>query len=221
MDIDRWVQGVIAAEMPDLAGQLKVPDIFQPKHSAADPLAKSWKRKRSAGDTSFLELAAPPPQAAKYGRGNGLDNRTSSNSVLSSSSGRGLAESQIESSSDRYKRKPRRKTRPDRYDLKENAKKRRSNRSTAKKKPKKHDQERKGKRRRKSDVALSDKFLAKNVSKDRLTVGPTLEGPFWTLTLDRSSVQASILVFLVMQKRRHRPRGKSVSDPQGSCSQVA
>jgi hypothetical protein len=172
------VQGVIAAETPGLADRPKVPDIFQPKHSICDALVAPRKRKRSSADTSFLELAVAPPHAAKSGRGSQPDSRTPSISALSSSSGTGSPEIRSESSSGRYKRKPRRKTRPDRYDLKENGKKRRSDRSTAKKKEKKstrHNRERKGKRNRRSDLALNDKFSARNVSKDRLTVGPTLE----------------------------------------------
>jgi hypothetical protein len=178
MDIDRWVQDVVAADTPGISDRLKVPDIFQPKHVDCDALVASRKRKRSTADTSFLERAATPPQAAKRGRRNRLDSLTPSSSAHSTISGRGSPEIQTESSSDRYKRKPRRKTRPDRYELKENAKKRRSSRSTTKKKEKKstkHDGDPKGKWNHKSDLALNDKFLARNVSKNRLTVSPTRE----------------------------------------------
>lgn len=67
------------------------------------------------------------------------------------------------SSENIYRRKPRRKTREDRYDLK-------SVENPPKKPKNNHGRERDGKRRRKSGSAMMHEFFAENVAPTRLTV---------------------------------------------------
>ena len=71
-----------------------------------------------------------------------------------------------------YERRPRHKTRPDRYELKENGRQSRDTKQDAKKDPEKK-KRKKQQRKEKTGAALMHGFAAQNVAHDRLTVSTT------------------------------------------------
>lgn len=71
-----------------------------------------------------------------------------------------------------YGRKPRRKTREDRYDLKQG----KFVEKPRKRKKRHRAQEREGKRRKKSGSAMMHDFSADNIAPKRLTVSPNMKG---------------------------------------------
>lgn len=71
-----------------------------------------------------------------------------------------------------YGRKPRRKTREDRYDLKAGI----VDEKPRKRKKRHHAWEREGKRRKKSGSGMMHDFSAKNIAPGRLTVSPIMKG---------------------------------------------
>ena len=137
------------------------------------------KRRKASSTTSYLELAVPSgftdtdvDQRMRVG-GLAPRNRSPSEeveleSLSGSSQGAGVARGSPEKPTKSYERRPRRKTREDRYELKE--------RTSEKKRAAKKDGEKKHrsrKRKRKSGAVLMHDFTAQNVSHERLTVRPS------------------------------------------------
>ena len=143
-------------------------------------ITRDRKRKCSSTATSYLEPAViDDPIEARTNMRNGDTIRyqesynvgyedkidTSSSTSASSLS----SPSPVQPAVKTYERRARRKTKDDRYELKED-KKVRKERAKGKKTAKKEASGKKRKRSKKSGVALSHGFTAKNVASNRLTV---------------------------------------------------
>ncbi len=169
MDIRQWLEATNdPQDGPSLAEQLQLPSFLHRRPEAAEPTYKRRsQRKRSSSDSSFVEAndvrRDSPKRVRKHSR---TDLQTES------SSGSSSLESGKSDSSDKYRRKPRRKTRPDRYEPKKDKKRQHERRKSEKdgKEPK-HHKRRTGRRTKdKPTVWMATAINAKNGSKERLTV---------------------------------------------------
>jgi hypothetical protein len=177
MDIDKWLEGtVVAAERTTLPDQLGFPALLHPTYKpAVERSARRYgKRMRHSADSSILEplepVAAPsrrklvlahgsehmPPSRQDHGRAPSSAHRAES-----------------DANSVHYQRKPRRKTRPERYEAK-TAEEPAEDRGKHERKRGKKDKDAKHARKRQEDKSgLADivqTFHAKNVPRERLTV---------------------------------------------------
>jgi hypothetical protein len=147
MDIRRWLDETVLPEQP-----IEVPPA--PTSTKKPDRVPKKKRRRSSSDSSFLEAASrrkkTPPVRFEVAE-------TASEASHTSRSG--------SSSSDQpYARKPRRKTRPERYDPTSEHRKGESSKKKRKTRRKKVDKKGSGR---------VQSFHAKNVPKDRLTARST------------------------------------------------
>ena len=149
-----------------------------PHVKANDPARQRKRRRKASSTTSYLEPAAPEGSTDGEGGQQRPDSRlkpskqTPSEADHSCSSRRSQritpAKVSLERLTRSYERRPRYKTREDRYELKEaTSGKRKVARQDGEKKKKK---QKKYKRREKSGAALMHDFTAQNVSHNRLTV---------------------------------------------------
>lgn len=142
-----------------------------------DSVHRRKRRRKASSTTSCLEPAVPSGvtdsdngqqmpdgrlEPSKQSPSEDEDDRSSSGSSQRTVTAKPCPQKPTKS----YERRPRHKTREDRYELKESTgdKKRPAKDEGRKKKPKKH------KRKEKSGAALMHSFTAQNVSHDRLTV---------------------------------------------------
>jgi hypothetical protein len=164
MDIQKWVQGVVADEQRGIPDRPELAEALQPRERDTGA-GDSWrKRKHPEDGSSFLELRRSrlAPQI------------TSPCSEAAESSYPSLPHER-DVSNEKYKRKPRHKTRVERYEGGKNASPPRGKGKTPK------DVSRGGKRgkrtaKEKPDTAQMRKFKAKNVVGDRLTVSFQRQG---------------------------------------------
>ena len=149
-----------------------------PHVKANDPTRQRKRRRKASSTTSYLEPAAPEGFTDGENGQQRPDYRlepskhTPSEADDSCSSRRSQritpAKVSLERPTKSYERRPRHKTREDRYELKEaTSGKRKVAREDGERKKKK---QKKHKRREKSGAALMHDFTAQNVSHDRLTV---------------------------------------------------
>lgn len=170
MDIQKWLEDAMEAEAPIDPALALCPEFFQRRETPAPVFKQKHVPKRRKSDSSLLEMQPhahrAPPKKAKRPTESSPNPSTHSDSSRPSRSN--FAES--ESSSHRYARKPRRKTRLERYEPKPD--KERGKHVHRSRKDESKRTRRKSKRRKDeilgADVAQN--FQAKNVSRDRLTV---------------------------------------------------
>lgn len=175
MDIRDWVQGVVAGEESDAPARLGLSRFLQPRQQR-DPEAGEnvRKRKRSSGGGSFLEKpASPAPPRSSAGV-----KPPRPSPILVPGLARMSDSHSIDKSSDRYRRKPRHRTRVERYDhIERHGKQDKSKQDKIKQSAK---QSGKVKRKeyssqKKPDAARIRDFRAKNVANDRLTVSSVVQ----------------------------------------------
>jgi hypothetical protein len=172
MDIRKWLEETVLPECPpspSLPEQMGLAPFLYSKASEKGP-KQGRRRKRSTSDSSLIHARTArrrsPPVRQPADAVNSGDASACSNAYQPTHSSRGSTSSQ------QYARKPRRKTRPERYEptLKD-AKGRGKQENKHQKGESKH---RKHKSRRnkaeKQGVGLVQSFHAKNVPTDRLTV---------------------------------------------------
>lgn len=171
MDIRKWLAEI---EIPVLSEQSGLERFLLPRRLDTVPEARR-ARKRSSSDSSMLKATFPQPRS----KGISVDKRDrySSPSVVegnhSDISHSGSSKSTICSAvSQRYARKPRRKTRADKYVVgvrraKAHDEDQRSSRKRASRKSKRKSQRKKDE---KTHTGIGQEFEARNVSKHRLTV---------------------------------------------------
>lgn len=169
MDIQRWLNETELPEQPPSPAKRRDPAPRLPVKEFDQAPLGNRRRKPSTSDSSLLE--SPPqikkaqPLAPQKGSDEGADESACSDASRSSTS------SESSTSSDPYARRPRRKTRIERY---EPASKHIKERGTHSRRHRKGEPSRtKRKRKRKVDnvgIGTVQGFQAKNVSKDRLTV---------------------------------------------------
>lgn len=174
MDIHKWLSETVLPRLPPSPpGQGEehhVPSLEKSKRFSNE----QYKRKPSSSDSSLLD---DPPQRKKgppSGRVPSIEEEPDENGNTDAS--RSTSRSERSMSSKSYRRRPRRKTRSERYEpLSKDAKERglhaqRRDKGESKK-------ERRKTRRRKanrSGSGIVQSFQAKNVPRDRLTVRSTL-----------------------------------------------
>jgi hypothetical protein len=183
MDIAQWLQSTIeATQRPpslhcDRPGPAVNSDEAHRRAHAVEPPSILSRRRSRTSDSSIVELGPPHRH---IGRENLTDSRARDRERAVS------PEVEVDETPDPYKRKPRRKTRPDRYETKAKEPKRRGE----KRRGKKDGIERKGRKtstkksKDKAESALVSNYHAKNVPRDRLTVRLTRR---WQLRPCRSS----------------------------------
>lgn len=170
MDIQRWLNDTAEAGTPPKQGQASNSAFFQPTQKPRAVFKDKHARKRAKSDSSLLApqtyLPIVSPRKPKPTPEKQVD--TSAHSDVSRPSRSGSTGS--ESSSHRYARRPRRKTRPELYEPKRN--KERGKHVHQSRKDESKNAKRKSKRRTgdRSDSGVAQNFHAKNVSRDRLTV---------------------------------------------------
>ncbi|KAF2035910.1 hypothetical protein EK21DRAFT_53548 [Setomelanomma holmii] len=174
MDIRRWLDEAAEAEAPRDAPQALDREFFHRWERPKPVFNKQSAPKRSKSDSSLLD---PQPQShrAPPARPNPPTEEPSDASACSETSHPSHGESiESESSSQRYARKPRHKTRPDRYEpsSKHVGERRKHIHRSRKGESKKSRRKTKRKKGDKQDSGMSHVFNAKNVSKDRLTLKP-------------------------------------------------
>lgn len=171
MDIRKWLA---ETEVP-VSSELPEWDRFLlPRQPGTVPDARR-RRKHSSSDSSLSKVASPQPRrkgdTAKKLDGceipDVVNERPSDTSH--SISGRSTSSSYA---SQRYARKPRRKTREDKYDVGSGRGKERDSGRRASRKSESKKSKRKSRRRKdgKTHNGIGQEFQAKNVSRDRLTV---------------------------------------------------
>jgi hypothetical protein len=173
MDIQRWLDETILPERPtspaNKGKRNPVPLVKRPEQSSKG----KRRRKPTTSDSSLLDT--PPqrkitPPVVSHARFDEIADDSASSGASEPSSG-----SLSSMSSHHYARKPRRKTRPERYepapkDVKERGTHIRRHRKGESSKTKRRH------KRKKVDqlgTGIVQAFHAKNVSRDRLTVGST------------------------------------------------
>ncbi|KAF2426451.1 hypothetical protein EJ08DRAFT_681229 [Tothia fuscella] len=179
MDISKWLEETIeTAERPTLPDQLGFPAFLRPKDKPVVERSaqRHGKRKRRSADSSILgpEKSGIEPSRSKPGEVDSDDSIGPAHQNLHSNPAL-AAEDASEEHSDRYQRKPRRKTHLDRYNTKtpkDLTKDRGDDRKDRAQKSRNRKTERK-KRKDKSGLAdVVHNFHAKNVPKERLTLQP-------------------------------------------------
>jgi len=170
MNIHKWLEEIKDAEAPHNPEQTAGATFFQRTEHSRPVFKEKRTAKRSRSDSSLLEprphtQMTPPkkPKLATKGK--------SVASALSEASEPDQSDSaESESSSDRYARKPRRKTRPERYQPKPVVQRVKHVHKSGKGESKKTRRKSRRKKGEQSCSGVAESFQAKNVSKDRLTV---------------------------------------------------
>lgn len=171
MDIRKWLA---ETESPDAPEQLGVENLLLLKQ-ADTSLDARRRRKRSSSDSSLLKAPSPQPRR-QDGRTTKREHRrvqettAEAQSVTSRSTSSELTDQTT--ASQRYARKPRRKTCPDKYeagskDIQGQDESQRQGRKVETRKSKRKSKRRKDDR---THLGIERNFQARNVSKDRLTV---------------------------------------------------
>lgn len=170
MDVRTWLGGVDLGDgEATLPEKLGIPDFLRPKIKEVEKPRTRRKLQRSRSDDSLLEIAAiEKPKGRKTKRKHDEQSSSETQSLMSQKSFE--SQSQTSESLDDYTKRPRRRTRSDRYDPKPREQRRRKHEGHRKK-------DRKGEKRKlkhATDKRLSDmvtSYRAKNVPRPRLTVG--------------------------------------------------
>ncbi|KAF1912473.1 hypothetical protein BDU57DRAFT_505197 [Ampelomyces quisqualis] len=170
MDIEQWLKETAEAEAPHVPAQNTASNFFSRAEHHRPLFQESGARKRTKSDSSLLR-PQPVSQVAPPENPNlPTESSPDVNSEAARSSPIDSAES--ESSCQPYARRPRRKTRAERYEPKQKKERgnhvHRSRRNESKKTSRKS----KLKEGEKKDSGVAQSFYAKNVSRDRLTLKP-------------------------------------------------
>lgn len=179
MDIRKWLQETVLPEQPVSPTRLEQSGPDAPPHPTAPErdLRAGRRRKRSTSDSSLLRTRTIRREPSLVERRAAIVD-SGDDSAYSDAHHPPVHSSESSSSSQQYARKPRRKTRPERY---EPTSKGAKGRGTQVNRHRKDESKKKkhSSRRKKADkpgAGLVQSFHAKNVPKDRLTVReqPTL-----------------------------------------------
>jgi len=170
MDIQKWLDDTAEAKAPPDSTETPGSNFFQRAEKPKPVFKEKHGRKRRQSDSSLLD---PQPHAHKAPpKESKPPTECSPDASLYSDASRPSRSdsAESESSSHRYARKPRRKTRLERYEPK--PVKERGKHVHRSRKDESKQTRRKSKRKKveKSGSAVAQSFHAKNVSRDRLTV---------------------------------------------------
>lgn len=176
MDIRKWLaetENPISSEHPISSEQPEIGRFLLPRQPDAVLNARR-RRKRSSSDSSLLKAASPQPRrkgvtAKKLDCWEDPDVTDDDHNDTSHSTSGG---STCSAASQRYARKPRRKTRADKYDVRSKKAKAQDEGQRASRKSESRKSKRKSRRKKdeKTHNGIGQEFQARNVSKERLTV---------------------------------------------------
>jgi hypothetical protein len=170
MDVQRWLSEIVDTEAPSVPAQTSKSDFFHRPEKPRPVFNEQCMPRRSKSDSSLLvpqpHSHKAPPHEPKHSTKNGANVRAHSEV---SHSGRSET-TESESSSQRYARKPRRKTHLERYEPKQRKEPAKHVHQSRKSESKRTRRKSKRKKGEKSDSGVAHNFQAKNVSGDRLTV---------------------------------------------------
>ncbi|KAF2739198.1 hypothetical protein EJ04DRAFT_559992 [Polyplosphaeria fusca] len=208
MDIREWLDHTELPERaPSLPEQLGLPAFFQPKKVEPAPKDRLRRRRRSVTDSSLLEAHPHRRKALPIERQPDIDDSASDSHGGASPSG-------SSSSSQRYARRPRRKTRPERYepvmDVKERGTQLYRHRKNESNKVKRKARRRKGDKPGHGGI---QSFQAKNVPKDRLTLKPLEKLGIFSKGRASSPVKGRGLPDLVFSEMKFLQKHKDQPDP--------
>lgn len=170
MDIQRWLDETAEAETPQKPVETTATNFFYPTEQPKPVFVAKRKRPRTKSDSSILALQPTPRKAPLKAPGLPVEDGTDASACSEESRSSHSYSTESDSSSHYYARKPRRKTRPDRYEPKRSKESRKHVHPSRRDKSKKSKARSKNKRRKHADSAAGQTFHAKNVSQDRLTV---------------------------------------------------
>jgi hypothetical protein len=169
MDIEKWL---VETEQPVPSEQPGFGTFLLPRQPGSVPDA-GRRQKHSLSDSSWLQVPSPRPQrkgisAIEQDRHDVRDKYDRSNASHSTRS----ESRSISAASQRYVRRPRRKTHPDRYEVGPMKVKQQDRNPHPSRKSESRKSKRKSKRRKDNKMynGIGQDFHAKNVSMDRLTV---------------------------------------------------
>jgi hypothetical protein len=168
MDIQRWLNETIEAEPPPKTAHTPASDFFH-RAEKVRPVSKQHRvQKGVKSDSSLLD---PRPHSHTVSKQSKLPSgERSHNSAYSEVSRSSRNSSAGSESSQPYVRKPRRKTRPERYQPKQPKERGQHVHQSRRNKSTRSKRRSKGTKNEKTDSGVAQPFLAKNVSRDRLTV---------------------------------------------------
>jgi hypothetical protein len=170
MDIQKWLSEIVDTEAPSVPAQTSRSDFFHRAEKPRSVFDEQCAQRRSKSDSSLLvlqpHLHEAPPNEPKNSTENRADVRAGSEVSHSSRS----ETTESESSSRHYARKPRRKTRLERYEPKQHKEPAKHVHQSRKSESKRLKRKSKRKKGEQSDSGVAQNFHAKNVSGDRLTV---------------------------------------------------
>jgi hypothetical protein len=178
MDIRRWLDDTVDAEAP-LSPQSKpgFPSLLRPERSKHH-FEDARGRKRSKSDSSLLAPQSQLPNVPTSGRSSPAYRSVGDSACSEVSHPTHSGSAQSESSSQLYARKPRRKTRPDRYEPSSKQYEGRGKHVHRSRKGDGKKSRRASRRKKKGDklgTGIEQSFHAKNVTSDRLTVGASMQ----------------------------------------------
>ncbi|KAF2682781.1 hypothetical protein K458DRAFT_390697 [Lentithecium fluviatile CBS 122367] len=213
MDIQRWLDDTVLPEQPPCL-ESKRSEVPKVPANRSQPPKKKRGRKRSTTDSSLLEAPPqrekmPPIAAQEVVEESAEENASSNASHTSSGSGSSM-------SSQPYARKPRRKTRPERYgppskDVKERGTHtRRHRKGESSKTKRKH----KRKKADKPGTGIVQGFHAKNIPQDRLTLKPRQKLGLFSKGRASSPVKGRGLPDLVFSEMRFLQGHKAQPDAE-------
>lgn len=166
MDIRKWLDETEDTEaLPNPASRSGA-DFFLPAEKPKPVFADKRARKRTKSDSSLLDPRPPPPKKHKAASEGSADASAYSEASHSDRD----PSTQSEASSQHYARKPRRKTRPERYEPSSRPENGREKHVHTSRRHKSRKTGRKSKRKKDEKPDIGQLFQAKNVSRDRLTV---------------------------------------------------
>ncbi|KAF2281299.1 uncharacterized protein EI97DRAFT_25754 [Westerdykella ornata] len=178
MDIRKWLNDIVLPEQPPSPGlpHQDTPAPLLESHVPETRPKQGRRRKRSTTDSSFLEARTVPPKPKSPPpiRKEADTDESRDTSTCSDAHQPPNASSDSSSSSQRYARRPRRKTRPERYEPKSKHVKEQGAHASRHRNGESKQKKRKS-RRKKSErpgMGLVQSFHAKNVPQDRLTLKP-------------------------------------------------
>lgn len=177
--IRKWLnETVLPAQppSPELADQIDPPPVLSPPPAATSPKQRWRKRRGTSSDSSLIQARTarvpPSPIRRRAGSVDGVDEDVCSDTYQPPGHSSGSSRSSS-SSSHQYARRPRRRTRLERYEPGSKAAKERGKKKNRHSKGESTKTRHKSRRKKRQNpgAGLVQSFHAKNVSQARLTVG--------------------------------------------------
>jgi len=175
MDISKWLEGTAGSDHLNPTLQVQLPALLRAENEVEYMGSDRHKRRRRARTDSSLiapnDITVPTAPVTHRRKSESYADETAPDVQTSSSESK--SESNGTEPSQRYERRPRRKTRPDRYEPKPDKDKKRKKLSHKEKETSQRHRKSRRKRRDKLRADPGQSFHADNVPQERLTVSLT------------------------------------------------